>query len=120
MQVPNARHPMDAEADVALRRDCRLGGVRAHPHADDTVGHLFVCSTRCATRAPATAFSLAEDDEEGTALWIDLPAAGVGERGAKQPFVLEKRFDLAVAGHPQQPRLAFDVSEQKVTVPRES
>jgi hypothetical protein len=106
---------MDAEADVALPADGRLGCVDA-----DADAYLLSMGPRVVRERALRqegrgdgVLRAGEGDEERVALRVDLVTARSLEGGAKQALMLGQDAAVLVAKRFQQARRAFDVAEEE-------
>jgi hypothetical protein len=107
--------PMDAETDVALPADGRLGSVDA-----DADPYLLSVGPGVARERALRGESsgdrvlrAGEGDEERVTLRVDLVAACFLEGGAEQALMLGQDVSVLVAKRFQQARRAFDVAEEE-------
>jgi hypothetical protein len=111
----DARASIDAHSDVSLTSDERLAGVDPHPHADGGAFGPELRSERtlrCHRRAHPVTRSR-ERDEECVALCVDLVTVKLLDRRTKQPGVCRENLVVPVPELLQQPRRAFDVTEEE-------
>jgi hypothetical protein len=99
---------MDVEADVVLPGDGRLTRVQAHPDANTPCASAAWASPAAAT--PSEARANATKNESPC---VHLDSVVRGEGLAKDPPVLGKRLDVAIAELPEQPGRALDVGEEE-------
>jgi hypothetical protein len=106
---------VDAEADVALAGDRRLGRVHAHAHAQVALGGpgMSAEGPLGGERGGDGRLRARKDDEERVALRVDLASACVGDRLPEQPLLVGEQVAVGVAQAFEQTSRAFDVGEEE-------
>jgi hypothetical protein len=100
---------MDADTDVSVVVDVRLGGVQPHPHADRSFRQRSLSVDR---RRDGVARAL-ERDEEPVARGVDLVAVVPGEGVAQELPVLAAHASEVRAERAREISRSLDVREQE-------